>query len=97
MISVLSGDIKNMDDKLLRNCKFKFQCDQRWETMQTTDDENVKFCEKCNETVHLCKNPWDLEIVIRENKCVALLEKNDDKVPILIGDVDLDDFLKIKK
>lgn len=86
-----------MDDKLLRNCKFKFQCDQRWETMQSTDDENIKFCEKCNETVHLCKNPWHLENAIKQNKCVAILAKNGDKIPRLIGDVDLDYFEKMQK
>lgn len=77
-----------MVDKILRNCKFKFQCEQQWEHMSTTDNEDIRFCSKCNETVHLCTNAFTLEMAVRENKCVALFAKEKDKIPRLLGDME---------
>jgi hypothetical protein len=56
----------------VRNCTFKFECDQLWENLQETDDDLVKQCQKCNERVYLVKDAWDLTLALDKNRCVAI-------------------------
>ena len=76
-----------MGSELIRNCKFKFQCDQSWNDMETTDNSGIRHCGTCNEDVHLCKTPGDLRLALVNNWCVALYETETEH-PTLIGEVE---------
>jgi hypothetical protein len=45
-----------MSEALIRNCKLKFKCRQKWSDMEEVSelDDYVKHCKVCNEDVHLC-------------------------------------------
>lgn len=56
----------------VRNCSFKYECDQLWENLHETDGDSVKHCHKCNESVYLVKDAWDLTLALDKNRCVAI-------------------------
>jgi len=56
----------------LRNCSFKFECDQVWDNLEETKSKKIKYCTKCNEDVHLVEDGWDLTRAINANYCVAI-------------------------
>lgn len=76
-----------MADKLIRNCKFKTQCEQRWEVMKLTDDEDVRFCEQCQESVHLCLDDDELGYAMQKNWCVAIFRSDDEDAIAMVGEV----------
>ncbi len=58
---------------LIRNCEFKFKCEQQWDSLIPKDGvENLKYCSQCQKDVHLVKDPWELAIAIDKNYCVAV-------------------------
>ena len=64
------SDIANIS---LRNCKFAFRCNQRWQELATVPNEaNTKFCSECSELVYLCDNDEQLVFHVRQNHCVAI-------------------------
>ena len=56
----------------LRNCSFKFECDQVWDNLEETKSNKIKHCTKCDEDVHLIEDVWDLTWAINANYCVAI-------------------------
>lgn len=36
----------------VRNCKFAFECPQRWSELSPTESDRERFCPVCNESVH---------------------------------------------
>jgi hypothetical protein len=59
-------------DSALRNCKFKFKCEQVWEELEKTEFSNVRNCTKCNESVHFIDSNERLLEAIQDNLCVAV-------------------------
>lgn len=63
----------------IRNCVFSFRCDARWEDMEQecTDDfidnENIRFCSKCQKEVFLSLTDEELVKNVRLNRCVAII------------------------
>lgn len=51
---------------------FRFQCPQSWETMQRTDDPDIRFCEKCREHVHFCHSEEELRRHGGLGRCAAI-------------------------
>jgi len=76
-----------MSDKLIKNCKFKTKCDQSWNEMSLTDDEDVRFCKQCQKQVHLCLSDYELETAIDNNWCVAIFNANDEDSLMRVGEV----------
>jgi hypothetical protein len=60
----------------IRNCRFKFECDQSWAGLQATEDASVRHCGQCSKSVHLCTTDADIARAIRGNLCVAIPEPN---------------------
>ena len=65
-------------DSVLRNCKFKFKCEQVWEELEETDFSQIRNCSKCNESVHFIDSDKRLLEAIQDNLCVAV--KKSDKI-----------------
>lgn len=35
------------------NCKFKKPCDLKWDSLEITEDEAIRFCNQCKRNVYL--------------------------------------------
>ena len=64
------------DDKVgkgvIRNCMLRFSCPLKWESLELTNDANVRYCGECTRPVHYCHTPDELHKALSEDKCVAL-------------------------
>ncbi len=75
-----------MSDRLtIRNCKFAFKCSARWDDLQETEDEYIKFCDDCQKEEFFCGNDDDLVAQVRLNRCVAILKPNTKEM--ILGDI----------
>jgi len=61
-----------MSNELIRNCKFRFQCNKAWQDLDTTSSENIRVCRACGEQVHLCVSDDELRGAMEANHCVAI-------------------------
>lgn len=59
-------------DRNLAPPPFQFVCDRRWEDLQATEEEKVRFCEGCQQRVHYCSTESDVKIQARFGNCVAV-------------------------
>ncbi len=60
---------------LIRNCEFKFKCDQSWDSMTTVSgykSECVRYCKKCHKNVYWVGHDDELLMHIEFNHCVAI-------------------------
>jgi len=72
----------------IRNCAFKFRCDQDWGDLERTSEDKVRFCHKCEEDVHYVHTNKELKKAIEKNYCVALVvARNDDYSGVELGKV----------
>lgn len=74
---------KSDSNFLVRNCKFGYQCQARWEELASTKREGIRFCGKCDRKVHFCEMDSELRDAIENNQCVALWRG----LEMLLGDV----------
>ena len=56
----------------IRNCEFKFKCQQSWDGLTHTDNSNVRFCNVCDKHVYFCQNNKALLNALIQNHCVAI-------------------------
>ena len=56
----------------MKNCIFKFECEQQWSDLTEIRDQRVRFCEVCESDVHLCETNDEIARAIREDLCVAI-------------------------
>ena len=64
---------------LIRACKFKFKCNQTWDSLEHTTDyseDYVRHCPKCKEDVHLARNEHTVALYIELGYCIAIPLKN---------------------
>jgi len=67
---------------MIRNCRFAYKCEAKWEQLPETDDPSVRFCLDCEKEVHYCLTDEQLAEAIRLNRCVAVRLKLGDQVPM---------------
>ncbi len=56
----------------IKNCKFKYKCPKDWFELDSTDDTNIRFCQKCSQNVYLCQNEKELQKAIETDRCIAI-------------------------
>jgi hypothetical protein len=56
----------------IRNCRFAFKCQQKWDDLNDTRDDAVRFCKECQREVYLSLDDESLLENIRLNRCVAI-------------------------
>lgn len=56
------------------NCEFEFKCPKNWFDLAPTYDVKVKFCETCNQNVHLCVTQEELDGHAKQRHCIAYFE-----------------------
>lgn len=59
-------------DFRIRNCRFAFKCQQKWEELDETSNDSIRFCNECQKEVHLSIDDDTLVENIRLNRCVAI-------------------------
>lgn len=62
------------------NCKFEFQCNQQWGDMARTPFSNIRFCDRCQKEVFLCKTDEQVEWVTSKGLCGAVRMGQDDLI-----------------
>jgi hypothetical protein len=60
----------------IRNCRFAYKCDKIWDSLRTTADSSVRFCDECQRHVYWCSTEAELATHVVHNRCVAI-EVND--------------------
>ncbi len=70
------GIIYMLSGQKIRNCRFAYKCTKKWSDLRQTQRyiDNVRFCDECEQEVHLCITDAQLSKAIRENKCIAIRE-----------------------
>jgi len=66
-----------MPDELIRNCKFRFQCNKTWQNLDMTSSVNIRVCRVCGEQVYLCVSDDELRRAMEANHCVAIRIQTD--------------------
>ena len=68
-------------------CEFAFMCPQKWEAMDSTENDNIHFCRECHREVYFAETQERLEEFKSQGVCVALLQKKNqpDLPPISIA------------
>jgi hypothetical protein len=56
----------------LRNCEFAFKCDAKWDDLDVTGEDKIRFCNECEKQVHRCDTDDELVGAIKSNLCVAI-------------------------
>jgi uncharacterized protein (TIGR02996 family) len=52
--------------------RFSFVCDKTWADLKPTDDNEVRHCETCSQSVHFCDNLADAREHSEEGHCIAV-------------------------
>jgi hypothetical protein len=86
----------------LFNCPFKFRCDKTWDTLKTTYDPTVKYCNDCEKDVHLVQSDQELKQAIKEDWCIAVVELDRQysmrHMPVLtVGEIEPPKYIVSKK
>ncbi|MDC2891036.1 hypothetical protein [Psychrosphaera algicola] len=68
----------------IRNCKFEYECPEKWESLVKTEQQNVRYCNICDKGVHFCKNEKEIFELIKDNKCIAI-EVSDTPEMVMMG------------
>ena len=67
---------KLYNDLKVDNCILSFQCNEKIELMQCTDDKDVKFCSKCEQNVFICHSFSDIvKHTVSQKHCIAYSNK----------------------
>jgi uncharacterized protein (TIGR02996 family) len=63
-----------LDRTAIENCevRFEFQCPKRWEKLQATGDEKVRYCDTCCKPVFHCDTVAQAQEHAWEGECVAI-------------------------
>ena len=76
-----------MPEKLtIRNCKFAYKCSAKWDNLQETEDESIRFCDECQKEVFFCDSDDTLISLVKLNRCIAILKPNSKEY--LLGDIE---------
>jgi hypothetical protein len=76
-----------MSSKLtIRNCKFAFKCTAKWDDLEETEEEEVRFCNTCQKEVFFCDSDDTLVTFVKLNRCIAILKPRSSEH--LLGDVE---------
>jgi uncharacterized protein (TIGR02996 family) len=67
--------------------RFDYLCDRRWEDLQTTTDQAVRFCDDCRHNVHYCGTIMEARKHAQKGHCIAVdlgvIRREDDLAPRL--------------
>lgn len=62
-----------MNDKETAQYIFKFECTESWDTLTETVNENVRYCQRCDENVYLVEKSEEFVANAEKGNCVFSL------------------------
>ena len=62
----------------IRNCKFGFECHQKWSDLLKRKEPHIRYCHECEKEVYLIQNNDELAYAIKFNHCVAIKIRHDE-------------------
>ena len=61
------------DDARVERCRLAFVCGQRWEELEPLPNhEQVRFCQRCQSSVHLATSAETFAVHAAQGRCVAV-------------------------
>jgi hypothetical protein len=65
----------NIESTPIANCPvdFRFLCPKAWEMLEKTSDSNIRYCNKCEKSVHLCSSMQQVYHHAHLEHCIAIL------------------------
>jgi hypothetical protein len=72
----------------IKDYVFGFECSVGWENLEKTNDENRRFCHRCNKNVYFVETQTELNKIAVKGNCVAFSNPNLSSVnitPVLGG------------
>lgn len=54
----------------IKNC-FEYICPEKWNNLQKTQNESIRFCGSCSKQVFKVKDKESFDKLAKQNKCVA--------------------------
>ena len=57
-------------------CNFEFVCDRKWEALQHTSRDDMKFCNHCDKNVYLAEDEDQLNQLAKRRACAYFKPKN---------------------
>jgi uncharacterized protein (TIGR02996 family) len=65
---------RRLDLPVIENCSiaFAFECPKKWQTLQETEDSNVRHCDECRKNVYYCNSVAEACEHTRRGHCVAV-------------------------
>ncbi|MBD2294478.1 hypothetical protein H6G06_13575 [Anabaena sphaerica FACHB-251] len=56
------------------NCPdiLEFRCPQEWDSLNQTEDRDVRYCKVCSQNVYMCSTPQEFTKNAKSGKCVAI-------------------------
>jgi alpha-tubulin suppressor-like RCC1 family protein len=61
------------NDARVERCRLAFVCGQRWEELeQLPNNEQVRFCQRCQSSVHLAASAETFAVLAAQGCCVAV-------------------------
>ncbi len=60
----------------IKNCpfpfKFAYECPEKWESLEPTDDPKIRYCHVCRHSVRMINTETEYNAAYGKNECVAL-------------------------
>jgi len=84
------------------NCpdSLEFQCPQQWGLLNTTNDNDVRYCNICSQNVYICLTPQEFIQNTKSGKCVAIpyeLAHRPDDPQYVLGRPSQEEIVKIEE
>lgn len=67
---------------IIRNCRLGEGCTQTWESLGRMPNPRTRFCNTCNQRVHLATDAATLWTLLKKKACVAI---RDDEQTLYLG------------
>jgi uncharacterized protein (TIGR02996 family) len=66
------GKRKEAESQPIYPIRFDYLCDRRWEDLEPTDDQAVRFCDGCKHNVHYCDTIMEAREHAHKRHCIAV-------------------------
>ena len=69
-----------MNEKRIENCeyRFDFKCPLKWESLELTDNRDIRFCKSCIRNVYQCNNKEDFIYHSKAGHCISIQPTSED-------------------
>lgn len=75
--------------------KWEFQCPKYWESLELTNNQNLRFCPECKQDVYRVRSEAEARRRAQEGKCIAIIEEGvEDRIGLMIEPYFLEEPVK---